>query len=323
MSDWYPRWSISWHSLWPELRRWMDSDKKLCNWSVGIWSFYVHLSHHHIFWYGCFKQSTIIHLRQLLALGPRTVANLQFHELAALVYRDNINIKHDNRKRLAEELVRKKRPEILARKARMKALADQAKPSPNLLAEIIIEHLLVASGTDLLGVFDHVTVTLIPSLWDGCMSSTTDLWMPRFPSMTPPWPSQWIKTWQIVAPYSMAQVPCLRFLLNHSDSFTERTIYIYTVMLNSCSRKDQIFGVWINACLPRPCQLTMRALAVVMQSVLWWKRMHRARVVTTAARTSSSKSLIIQSLYHLCLCWVKHRTGQSISLLKYLRPWEN
>lgn len=97
-------------------------------------------------------------------MGPRTVANLQFHELAALVYRDNINIKHDNRKRLAEELVRKKRPEILARKARMKALADQAKPSPNLLAEIIIEHLLVASGTDLLGVFDHVTVTLIPSL---------------------------------------------------------------------------------------------------------------------------------------------------------------
>ena len=79
------------------------------------------------------------------------MADLQFHELAALVYRDNINIKHDSRKRLAEELVTKKRPEMLARKSRMKALVDQAKPSPNLLAEIIIEHLLVASGTDLSG----------------------------------------------------------------------------------------------------------------------------------------------------------------------------
>ena len=85
------------------------------------------------------------HLRQLLGLTPLQVEDLQFHELAALVYRDNIYMKHGDRTRLLKELDVKKQPEMTVRKARTKALADQAKASPDLMSGIILEHLHTVS----------------------------------------------------------------------------------------------------------------------------------------------------------------------------------
>ena len=80
--------------------------------------------------------------RMLLGLPPRPrIYQMQFHELAALVYRDNIWQKHADQKRLHQELTNKKQPEEMERAKRRKALKDRS-TEPSGLSMLMIEHLL-------------------------------------------------------------------------------------------------------------------------------------------------------------------------------------
>ena len=67
--------------------------------------------------------------------------SLAFHQLSALLYRDNIWQKHAPRNRLNSELARAKMLEDLEEKTRLKAL-NTSLPPPQQMAELFIEHLL-------------------------------------------------------------------------------------------------------------------------------------------------------------------------------------
>lgn len=70
---------------------------------------------------------------------------MEFHELSALLYRDNIREKHDAKKRLHNELEEKKKPEEQTKKAKLKAVAD-AKQKPSTMAVLLMEHLIAVSS---------------------------------------------------------------------------------------------------------------------------------------------------------------------------------
>jgi hypothetical protein len=74
--------------------------------------------------------------RSLLNLSHAAVANLEFHELASLVYRDDLRVKHDPRVRLQQELELGKKPKP---KPKPSELPDH---HPDIMAVIIIEHLI-------------------------------------------------------------------------------------------------------------------------------------------------------------------------------------
>ena len=74
----------------------------------------------------------IIAARSLLNLSNAAVADLEFHELASLVYRDNLRVKHDPRVRLQQELGKKPKPKPTELPAH----------HPDIMAVIIIEHLI-------------------------------------------------------------------------------------------------------------------------------------------------------------------------------------
>ena len=81
-------------------------------------------------------------LRNVLNLQPTPdFMSLAFHELSALLYRDNIWQKHAARNRLNIELTRNKMLEDHEEKTRLKALKTSL-PPPQQMAELVIEHLL-------------------------------------------------------------------------------------------------------------------------------------------------------------------------------------
>lgn len=80
------------------------------------------------------------------------VRDLPFHELAALVYRDVVAVKHDSRERLQKELVSKKKLEDRERKKRAKELTDNQK-KPTSMALLILEHLLAVAKFETLTCF--------------------------------------------------------------------------------------------------------------------------------------------------------------------------
>ena len=82
--------------------------------------------------------------RTHLALLPEDVADLPFHKLASLLYRDEIQVKHTNRERLAQEINTKKQPEIKTRQA-LQLGSDDPAATPNLMIRIILEHLVTAT----------------------------------------------------------------------------------------------------------------------------------------------------------------------------------
>ena len=86
--------------------------------------------------------------RSLLNLSHTVVANLEFHELAALVYRDHLRVKHDPRVRLQQELGKKRQGQ--------KALPkhSEGRDHPNIMAIILLENLIAVPRW--LVQFDHV-----------------------------------------------------------------------------------------------------------------------------------------------------------------------
>ena len=84
-------------------------------------------------------------IRQLLNLKPtEQFMKLAFHEVSALVYRDNIWQKHDSRDRFRKELVTNKAIEESQKSQQAKALKEQQPPVDPMM-EMFIEHLLGVS----------------------------------------------------------------------------------------------------------------------------------------------------------------------------------
>ncbi len=70
---------------------------------------------------------------------------LEFHELAALVYRDNVRLKHMDQVRLQKELSLLNKSEESTRKQRQKSFQQKQSPA-DVMAELIIEHLITVPG---------------------------------------------------------------------------------------------------------------------------------------------------------------------------------
>jgi len=77
-------------------------------------------------------------------LAPSLVSNLEFHELASLLYRDTLTIKHQNRDRLAQELGLKGQEEEREKKKKTSRFASQQQKS-DFMAEMVVEHLKAVS----------------------------------------------------------------------------------------------------------------------------------------------------------------------------------
>lgn len=84
------------------------------------------------------------YLRTLLNLPSSAVADLKFHELAALVYRDIVQLKHMKRARLEKELADGSRDELQQKKARLKSIQETQQPANGML-EMVIEHLVTVT----------------------------------------------------------------------------------------------------------------------------------------------------------------------------------
>ena len=75
------------------------------------------------------------------------VKNLEmysFQELSAMIYRDAIQQKHQDRARLEREMIENKETEEIAKKEhlRLKSLEGSTASGVNTVTEIILEHLL-------------------------------------------------------------------------------------------------------------------------------------------------------------------------------------
>ena len=84
-----------------------------------------------------------------LELTPE-LQRLEFHELAALLYRDNLRVKHSDRSRLAAELSAKKREEEMIEDKMLHeaTLGAAHERNTNPTVELCIEHLLAAARPD-------------------------------------------------------------------------------------------------------------------------------------------------------------------------------
>ena len=80
----------------------------------------------------------------MLGLAPSLVSNLEFHELASLLYRDTVAVKHQNRDRLAQELGLKGQEEEREKKKKTSRFASQQQKS-DFMAEMVVEHLKAVS----------------------------------------------------------------------------------------------------------------------------------------------------------------------------------
>lgn len=81
--------------------------------------------------------------RTILGLQPSTeLYQMQFNQLAALLYRDNIRQKHQARDRLLKELTDKKAEEDRHKDALKKL--DFGGQNKDPVAELLVEHLLIA-----------------------------------------------------------------------------------------------------------------------------------------------------------------------------------
>ena len=82
--------------------------------------------------------------RTILGMPVKNLEMYSFQELSAMIYRDTIQQKHQDRARLEREMIENKETEEIAKKEhlRLKSLEGSTASGVNTVTEIILEHLL-------------------------------------------------------------------------------------------------------------------------------------------------------------------------------------